>query len=188
MKKLSKKVRMAQRVEICKDVIAQLRAGQYRAKANYGYLYAGELRVFDNLRARSGSISVDAQEVVNKILGPECKLCQRGGLLLSAIRKFDDLQLTYRSQLHDEAMGRSNYAMYLQRWFTDDELSELEAVFEGDSEDNPDYDRWQEVYDDATDRMDAIMRNVVAHDGEFVPTDIPRPRRKPLSEILRGVR
>ena len=56
----------------------------------------------------------------------------------------------------------------------------MESVFDGGDGAviTPDFEAWEAAYPNPSDRMDAICRNLIAHDGVFVIDDIPKPRRK----------
>jgi hypothetical protein len=176
--------RNVQRVEIAKDVIAQLNAGKYRA-INMNYFMA------------SGRVEEGAslQEVVEN---NDCSMCAMGAVFASKCRLGNDavMKKGYNSYYHEVAQVTkiTNPEEYVGDIFEEEQLRLMEVAFEGfdaaeyfekwygnyDEEtdqtsiDHIEYDRAIEFHEErerthtSTEIMIDIMLNIIDNDGKFV--------------------
>lgn len=187
-----------QRIQIASDVIAQLKAKRFRAKQRvYAKLDKSAYARRSQLEDEAGwGGDVSAQEIVRA--AKSCAVCARGGIVLAAIDRFNDLQVGPSTRSIEgvaECGGEEGDEEYINRWFTPGQLREMEAAFEGwkpqEDDDQWGYSGygdgrpWRKAYPNATDRMDAVMRGLIAGDGKFDITRIPRPRKTPISQLIK---
>lgn len=146
------------RVAIATDVIASIEARKVNVAKGYYLL------------VQDGADGYCRVEDVPKLIdGKTCQVCALGASFLASIGKsttgtipavefFSDADDDY--SLLEEADMRD----HLRQFFDDDQLIAIEDAFEGWQ-----YQRWFESHPDAADRLMAIMKNVIANDGTFVP-------------------
>ena len=151
----------AQRIQIAKDVITWVKAGKVRVSASTGYVS----RPLGNDTWFDGTAEpVDAREALCAVEGA-CTVCARGALLLAMVDRFDVLKIGALSDLGDEA-GYTDGG-YLDRLFSRDK-EEIEAAFEGFASNT----KWVEAIPNASDRIIAIMRNIIRNKGRFKIDDV----------------
>lgn len=163
MSQLSKK----KIVEIAKDVILQIKAKKlYKVKADNGYLRG---TVDGNVNTVEGESTIDLRDLFKGKKVKNCEVCARGAMLVSHALLNDNCKLRVVGgglvdHLDDFAGNES------QEVFGDFGL-EVEAAFEGTDEvhvgDNYLEGPWRAVYPDPSDRLVAIMKNVIANKGAF---------------------
>ena len=111
-----------------------------------------------------------------------CHVCAMGALLLSHVAIANAFTV-------DDADGVAGYVIIetLDGYFTDEQLRSIEAAFEGElvinvfSDAEPIIENaaiWFDRIPDATKRLRAICRNIIAHKGDFDITDVPAPAKK----------
>lgn len=154
----------AERVQIARDVIAQLAAKRIIAAGGSYIRWAG----FRNQQA-IGDMDAKVQPPP-----PNCKVCAIGAVFVCALDRHNELRLrdTNGSTPDDDNMLR-----YLARWFDEYQLRLMECAFEGSdvSDALPDDDAYAAVEfgeqheHDADALMRAIMNNVIANKGTFKP-------------------
>lgn len=114
-KKLGKR---AMRVEIAKDVLKQLRNGNFIAESTY----LRTRRVLDYPDAVS---HFSGEEIQNEVLKIEtCNVCAIGAAFISGIRLFDGIS----GEMFD--VGNAANSIGAQKFFTKSELKTMEAWFE----------------------------------------------------------
>jgi hypothetical protein len=176
--------RSAQRVEIAKDVIAQLNAGKYTAVNMQYFMVSGNIGDGSNL-----------QEVVENA---NCSMCAMGAVFASKCRLGNDavLKKDYNSYYHEATQSTKivNPEDYIGDIFEEEQLRLMEVAFEGfdagqyfennhgkyDSYSDEttiyhaEYDLAVEFYDErsrthtSAEIMVDIMNNIIENDGEFV--------------------
>jgi hypothetical protein len=177
--------RNVQRVEIAKDVIAQLNAGKYTAVNMQYFMVSGNIGDGSNL-----------QEVVENA---NCSMCAMGAIFASKCRLGNDAVLKkglYKSYYHevDQVTKIVNPEEYVGDIFEEEQLRLMEVAFEGydaaeyffneygEYYENIgesliecyDYDRAMEFYGErerthtSTEIMIDIMNNIIDNNGEFV--------------------
>lgn len=159
-KSFSRLSKAAKRVAIAKDVIQQIKAGQF----------AIETGVWAEVN-NNNAISSDVNQ--NMLLGRreplKCNCCAVGAAFLSSMRLFNVAE--FNEQVSEE------YAFdQLERYFTYNQLRLIEQAFEIDEgachPDGPESDRAIELgrkYSDETERALAIFQNIVRNKGTFTP-------------------
>lgn len=151
---------MEQRVQIAKDVIAQVEAGRFVPSAG---VY---VRIEGNGDGYPQTEDKDAAELLSKV--KQCRVCAVGSLLLAMIDRHDALKLEGAHKSLHLAASAIGDRRYLYQLF--DDAREIEAAFETDN-------RWDDRYPNDRARMIAIMRNIIRNGGVFVVTDIPKRRK-----------
>ena len=175
-KKLGK---AAKRVEIAKDVIAQIKAKKYRAKANEYITIpkSNKLKDEDNLQKKLPQIK-------------SCSVCALGGLLMSSI-KYEN-NLTY-GDVYNNGWTRSfienvNVNKLFNKLFTPKQLALIEGSFEEEAnnsftnyysrEDNkviltPEEQKkcitFYKKFRSQENRLLGIMMNIIENSGTFKP-------------------
>lgn len=166
---MRKKNVLEARVEVARDVIAQLEAKAWRAMS-------GEYcTIFGRGRGRELPKSFERMPIKRALLSNsnrECQACAVGSLFIAHMlrsdgeKKFDDLNGAhswgFEAVVTREAMERT-----LRDLFSNSELWEIEHAFEGGE--------WWKTYRDDTERLIAIMRNVVRNGGVFKPAELRAP-------------
>lgn len=159
-----------QRVLIAKDVIKQLRAGKFVASPGtyFDPSSSAEFRRVCDI--------TDAQEAVRAL--KRCDVCARGAVLIAAVDRYNKLEGGYDALWSAAASGsHDGDREYINRFFAPRMLANMEAAFEW----NP---QWLKKYRSATQRLDAIMRNVISNGGDFDIASIPKPRKTPISKAV----
>lgn len=112
----------------------------------------------------------NAQKHIKQLV-ENCQVCAKGALFAGMVHRYNGVTI---EQFFDYDGGKSK----LDEFFERNQLSMIEAAFEGWAYINRDggedelSDRvWEfyEKYEDAEDRMQAIMNNIIKNQGEFVP-------------------
>lgn len=139
---------MKQRVEVAKDVIASIDAGKFKARAgtyaktNYQPCWRSDLR-----------------NIARKAIASGCDVCARGAIALSAFCLYDgkinQLQYCAVGDPVSRLVQCGSDAM-----FGGDQSSLMEGCFEF---------RWRVKYPSHSERLIAIMNNVIKNNGLFIP-------------------
>lgn len=167
-KKLNKEFQKAskskQRVMIAEDVILQLKLNKFSGKSGT-YLTTNKNVLQDN------------ESLQDILLVPDvkCEVCAIGGAFASCIRIKNEFILdgnfTISSYLQEgQSMGDNPMRNVLEEYFSDNQLELIEDVFENryNGENNSDkISNFYNKYPDDTDRLKAIMKNIVKNKGTF---------------------
>lgn len=161
-------------VAIAKDVIEQLR-GPLKAASHYCYL---------TTTYSPTNPDCDLRDILPEMLKEGCTVCALGAALISKAKLFDAVPL--RSLILNHLQGaQCVYEMHVTRIlaikmlesvFSDNTLNDIESAFE----------KFPNVqgrntygaacfgckYADDTERLVAIMENVIANNGEFVVPEV----------------
>lgn len=168
-KQMSKSQR---KVEIAKDVIANIHAKQLHIGMG-SYVYADKIDVEDLEVLKK---YLPSQQVA-QIMKPNCTVCARGSMMICKIAKFNDYDL---KNINLDEVDGSHTTEALKDAFTEEELFCIECCFELWDEYNQCYhpcgsiipddviDTWAKIKD-PTDRLLAIMQNIIDHKGVFKP-------------------
>ena len=165
-----------ERVLIAKDIIKQLQAERLVGMSG---IYVRELKGkrgkeinYEN-ELRATTENMDAQKLVRNV---RCGVCAKGAIVIGMVDRFDQLKFSPGSIVTDhlESIARSGDRAYVTQLFHPSMLNRMEDAFEDD---------WKSAYGDDTDRLDAIMRNIIAGKGEFDIKAVPPPRRQPISKL-----
>jgi len=148
------------RVAVAKDALKQIELEKFIPTCgNY---------IDDNFENFLGSRDKDEQ--VQKALKQfqrknSCSMCARGAILLSTIRKFNDVK---------NKQFEKNWESKSRSLFGNEQLRKMERVFEdwisGFSDFETDKREYEFVktYPDSTDRLKAILKNVIKNKGTFI--------------------
>lgn len=138
------------RVEIAKDVLAGLETGRLEALQN----------VYWN--NQSGTSDGPLRE---QLVDRTCQVCAIGALFIAEVARNNKFDFHFR-------VDRSEMFDKLSRWFSEDQLTEIECAFECRACRFCNLVRAIEFgkkYADPTARMRAIMENIIANKGDFKP-------------------
>ncbi len=165
------------RVAIAKDVIAQVKVGRFKAATgNY-------------VQAKTGPVTLGAG-MQEALVGKECSVCALGAAFVAGVDRFNKLNLT----VWNTGIGNFNAACgeyerenidtsgedtrdYLSRYFGIRQMDAIESAFEGWSSEDDRFNfgrcatgssAFFRAHPVATDRLLAIMRNIIRNGGEFV--------------------
>lgn len=164
--------RMQRKVEIAKDVIANIHAKQLNVGMG-SYVYPNKIDTEDLEVLQK---YLPSQQIA-QIMKPNCTVCARGSMMICKIAKFNDYDL---KDINLDGVDDSHTTQALKDAFTDKELYCIECCFELWDEYNQRYsphgvvipndviDTWAKIKD-PTDRLLAIMQNIIDHKGAFKP-------------------
>ena len=142
-----KKMPKAQaRVEIAKDVIAAVKA--QRLVPTRGHYVVFDEPVTGELRQELANIK-------------SCQVCALGALMVAKVARTNKCDL-----FNEISLSRDETTSHLIEFFSDDELDEIEQAFEGVVVYDQKY--WFK-YPDDSDRLIAIMKNIIKNNGTFKP-------------------
>jgi hypothetical protein len=164
------------RVAVAKDVLAQLEAHKINV-ARGGFYLRLETDLPDDV--------TDLQACVDEV-GPSCKICLRGAMLLSKARLFNDVPLDRIRRMNGFLLdglhaNRIDTRDLLADTFDEETLDLLECAFEG----APEFARQScgltrsraatafgaTVDYDPEERVRLCMNNLIDNDGEFIVPD-----------------
>jgi len=159
-----------QRVEIARDVIAQLEQGKFQATQGTYVELPKKLTKAD--LKRDASLVFAASET--------CTVCGIGGLFVSAVCKADKLpviDLGTESGSRLSVQGVDSYE-YLKQFFPEKMLANIEGAFEQRNDFGGEWGcQWfAEDVDDDNDRLRLIMENIIVNDGEFLFENSPESK------------
>ena len=175
MKKSATKKKLA--VQIAKDVLANIKAKKIIGSTGS---YIGEKLVNAiNYAADNSTNLVELKSVLNKTMtkGAGCEVCALGSMFVSLIDKKNSCKI---SDAYDLARDSEIFDNRLLTAFSNDELNIIETAFEGsgfdqccfDSQENEQIARiagmWGDEIENDTERLKAIMENIVKNKGEFI--------------------
>jgi hypothetical protein len=179
------------RVEIAKDVLKQIKANKYRPTSGVWVIDIDGTDVSDLVYATRREDPISAvdlkKDVVCKLRGT-CDVCALGSLFVSAIDKFNHTKLSPTCYM-DFTEHEDSKENPLLKWFSAKQLLLIESTFEGGhggwaqnvvdvlSANKIFY--WDDVvipaiyaycnkYSDSTNRLKAIMNNIIRNKGTFV--------------------
>lgn len=148
----SKLSKAQQRVAIAKDALLQLRNGKYTRYVGY---IESTLKMDTALKHADDNTQLSS---VLKRIHPTCGVCARGALLLSTIRKANDIlvcDMPYRKL--DSLIGKR----YEVKVFPRVMLEEIEVELE--------FERGP--FSTRNRRLRAIIENIIRNNGTFKPSD-----------------
>lgn len=163
----------AKRVWLAQDVLAQLAVKKYEACR----------LLYIRVHARDGNMDEQLHETLERD-GARCSVCALGGLLCSLARMEDRLSTGRVCEAAEQWLW-GKLLKRLEGLFEPRQLTLMEGFFEGSDEgyygelvrkelgldygDKGLHEVFAERYESSEDRLRAIMENVVANNGEFVP-------------------
>ena len=148
------------RIAIAKDVLKQLRYLTVERGYYFYVPYSSKSKLLEKNYAE------DAQKHV-PLLKRDCRVCALGACMISHVKLFDDCNLKpfLNNDRPDNQLGK---------WFSQEQLDMIEFAFET----SPDGDYYGDHcishqfgarFANHKERLRAIMKNIVANDGEFKP-------------------
>lgn len=150
MTKLEGTLTRKQRIEIAKAIIKLCNSRQQKIKIGTGfYLLADDYERELTLLGKGG-------ELTSRRL-PPCRVCARGSLLIASVDRFDRCDLSKITTLDSLIVDRTR-----REWGTE-QVTLIEAAFEL-------YDYTSGLPADPKLRLVVIMENIVANNGEFIPS------------------
>lgn len=173
---ISKMKKSDARVTIARDVLKRLRAKQFIAK--HGEYVTWSLPYGSDLPMPTFKNGSSLREQLKE--APPCKVCALGAAFISAVDKFNKCDVS--DSLFDDPRYRDQFCetkikIFLKRFFTQSQLAEIEAAFEGwhSSREYADrlgakhnYDNLPKDYEKTDIRLAMIMKNIIRHKGTFV--------------------
>lgn len=162
--KVTKANRLKLRVQIAKDVIAQVMAEQTIPRSDYGSIRTGLSGSFD-----------DPKEFQSILKKAECYACAKGAALIAYVRRFDGMNYDQysdaRRNLPDMLETDEMVKIFGRRMF-----ERMEDLYEvGLDDTDPLYDK---LYDLGNrNRMIAIMKGIVKSGGRSCEPVFPRKHR-----------
>lgn len=177
MKKKLTKLQTA--VAIAKDVLKQLKAGQYIAES---CTYLAPEEGHDFLQNPKGEL----QKILKKEK-PVCRVCAIGSALLSAVRLTNNFKLEDNVSVDSMEprynwIERSNMIDKLTEFFSEKECDDMEGVFESNGRVylHPNLYDLDRIGDEK--RLKWIMREIIRQKGHF---DIKKAEKQAASEKQR---
>lgn len=150
---MTKKLDVKMAVEIAKDVIKQLLAERITSTPGvYIEISSSELG------------NVDFQTAFKKGKIKQCDVCALGSLLIGYVDIEDEMTIK-----EVDNSGADDIREILKGIFSDNQLTIIERAFEGNMYDATTYSFYRK-YDSPTERMIAIMENIIKNKGRFIPS------------------
>lgn len=164
MKTLKKMTAAQKRVAIAKDVIAGLNDESLIAETGV-YLHlipkTGLVGALSSPRKRFDVILCKNVKA--------CEVCGLGAIFVSAVKRFDEITVAGIGRVDQNYVfppGKEGDKLdvwageYLSKFFLVDQILLIESYFET---------KWQKTIVNSTDRMIAIMKNIIKNRGTFKP-------------------
>lgn len=178
------------RVEIAKDVLKQIKSNKYTPTSGIWVMDSNGYEVDDLISyARHVAEEADAVDLKKDVvcrLNGTCSVCALGSLFVSAIDKFNHTKLNPGYYVDWTDCEDSSYNPLL-KWFTARQMLLIENTFEngcgawcpGDVLKEKEWHAWDDKilpaikeynlrYPNSTDRLKAIMNNIIRNKGTFV--------------------
>lgn len=176
------------RVQIARDVIAQLASKKLIATAGVWLTGLDGDSLFSE---KDVERNPELQEILAK--QETCEGCALGGMFMCAVERHDKLKVgdlevvkDYKeavkhygaedAYLSDGEASEDDATKYLKKFFSEAQLSEIEAAFERGSGAKCGSDEavtFADEVDDDGERMRLIMENIIVNKGKFVPGKRP---------------
>lgn len=179
-------------VKIAKDVLAQLRLKRFRATpGTYVKINSKEvdkLCMGDDVTKLDAVMESSFKEFFKRDKQVTCQVCALGAAFVSMVNIENECSV-------EEVMNEEQMWPRLEKYFGRANIDLMETAFECSSYQNADSDiscelleaasDWGSRYDNNTERMQAIMRNVIRNNGDFkLPKKIlDKVRRKEKAAI-----
>ena len=174
------------RVEIAKDVLKQIKANKYSPECGVWFRDSNDKYLEDFLDYQTGQLIDAKKDIVEKLVGT-CKVCALGSLFISAIDKYNHTKLDPAFCNDAEIFTAIDKNNPLTRWFTARQMLLIENTFENasgawypplglkkkewrawDDKVVPAINKYNLRYPNPTDRLKAIMNNIIRNKGTFV--------------------
>lgn len=148
------------RVAIAKDVIVQLKSEQLLA-ATHEYVVPS-LSKFWKPDPQQQLCDVYNQTV--------CRVCARGALLVAAVKRFNNITVGQFGEPTVYAFTPEAFRNHERQFFDDNQIIEIETAFERCGRGSLSAVLFGDKYEDTTERMLAIMENIIRNNGVFNPS------------------
>jgi hypothetical protein len=186
------------RIAIAKDAIAQIRRNKYIIR-NSIYCKVNPKLVDDRDQLFDrDDVGKELQSVLRTRF-ENCEVCAKGGLFISAIRKFDDFRIqnsildTWQDKNYSDDRGPLNdgglVTSHLRKFFGKEQLELIEYAFEQGYNGNPRNTKlaykamiFGKGFTLDEERMLAILKNIIANRGEFVPPELTEEQKRKYEE------
>jgi hypothetical protein len=177
-RRFHKMSRAQQRVVVAKDVLALIQSKKY-APAHKGYLVGKVVDIgVDLAQSQRAGTSEEVRDLYIEAGAPRCTGCALGSVLLACVLRTDEL--TTSDLFSGGGVNTGNMVEYLEKYFSFKQLALIEKAFEGSGVSGiDDMDEYQSEgliaaafgaqFKSPTARVIAIMKNIIANDGMFVP-------------------
>lgn len=172
------------RIEIARDVIAQIKSAKY--KAAMGVYVATASPIYDDDLMHGYSNKGDETEREKQLCEvfqdmPKCTVCARGAMFVSACRMFNHFSVGEFADAGGTSDGADpdSFSDYEETFFTKKQVGMIESAFEKDTDFG--YGReacsrkdslaavlFGKQYGKAEERLTAIMQNIIKNEGDFV--------------------
>lgn len=173
--------RAEKRVMIARDVIAALRAKALDAKEG-SYVYIDTTRTTERYWGGTYETNVynkflkdsDQSESFQKLLPslPDCKVCAKGAIFVCAVARQNKVETAKADDVREfegEALSENLRGIFSAR-----QLDLIEAEFEREDMQftlGPGWEPVMKEREDPTERMIAIMKNIIRNKGTFAPRE-----------------
>lgn len=150
------------RVEIAKDVLEGLKRGKLKATKGKYLEFAINKPAYSMFEFRAELPSIG-----------QCQVCALGGLFVALVGRVNDCKMQVdgsgeRSGSVDCEKLAKYFSEKLAKYFSEEQLHLIENHFEGWMN-YPGGRTYLETWPDPTERMTAIMKNIVKNKGTFKP-------------------
>jgi len=159
------------RVAIAKDAILQLKSEAYDARSSHGYVsldYDSEQQLEAaaqscELFTGKNSDDMELNKLLDRLITPDkpCTVCAKGALLISSIRKYNNFSLQKAIDDNLDSVASDE----VRDLFGDENADRIEEYFEGYDGD----EKYLDEYPNDSERLIAILQNVVKNKGQFIP-------------------
>jgi hypothetical protein len=162
------------RVQIARDVLAQLASKRLKAESGVWLEGKGGKNLFTK-----ADIKADAElsDILSKT--KECSGCALGGMFMCSVERADNLKIgkleAVRESDSDHTIAEDDAFSYLKKFFTKTQLDMIESAFErgGGACYHSEGSEFVMDIDDPQTRMRLIMENIIANKGTFRPNKAP---------------
>lgn len=175
-KTVRRQTKAEKRIAIAKDVIAQLKAGTYRSSP-------GTYCEFNTKEVAKMDATKELQKELRKVTA--CNVCALGSLFVSDVRKHNNFKAgkaelgyylddAFGSEWINDSIDDSVIRERLSKLFSSEQLALIETAFETNDSFGADEDaaytaiEFGQAFDDPSERMTAIMTNIIRNNGTFV--------------------
>ena len=171
-KKFKKLTKTEKRIAIAKDVIAQIKSKRLLPQIGNGFLLP-RMTNFEN----SWADGYTNLQVGTILADRKCEVCALGAMFVSTIDMRDQATCNSLRVPRVDSIRRTQIHEYLDDIFSVSQLTIIERAFEVDKLDFDDEsvagalacEAFGLAIDDASDRLIAIMTNIIENKGQFKP-------------------
>jgi hypothetical protein len=159
------------RVAIARDVIRQVEAERLLPTKGV-YLVPNPLSSYMTYGKEilvGYAVGDDLKKIFKKEI-ETCNCCAKGALFLSAVEKYNQCKVTDNMRASaGTSFTNEEVSKQLRKHFSHDQLELIESAFEGRWSEGNKTNYFHDSYINSYERMQAIMKNIIANKGTFVP-------------------